>query len=379
MPTSGARTLRPRHRQAEGLPTVLRGSASYRGRMRAAAGSLGCGAAAARRLLEPAGEHAAAPGPVVPGTFGADAHHTGADATLPIPPTSEPLVIAVHVRRPPADLTRRQAGLLLDGGITRWSQLGPARRAADRHPQAVPPCAASAPDTVAIVPGEQGRARASRVLSVDGRDPLRDPDRLPDPGGRPRARPGHHADRRRRHHARPSGRRPGRGGGRPVVPAPADAAPPALRRHHRRQPREHAVDGGSADPGRRLVRRRPRGAAAACGPRASTRSGLANNHAGDYGERVAGADRRPARPSRTAAVRRGPRPGRRPPAGDRRPARRPLRLRRLQRHRRDPRGRSGPAGRELGQHAAAHRPARPGRARPRARATCADSPAASTW
>ena len=39
----------------------------------------------------------------------------------PDPATTEPLVFAVHVRRPPADLTRRQAGLLLDGGVTRWS------------------------------------------------------------------------------------------------------------------------------------------------------------------------------------------------------------------------------------------------------------------
>src|SRR4051812_17803440 len=42
----------------------------------------------------------------------------------PEPSPSEPLVFAVHVRRPPADLTRRQAGLLLDGGVRRWSQLG---------------------------------------------------------------------------------------------------------------------------------------------------------------------------------------------------------------------------------------------------------------
>jgi hypothetical protein len=33
----------------------------------------------------------------------------------PDPPTTEPLVIAVHVRRPPADLTRALAGLLVDG------------------------------------------------------------------------------------------------------------------------------------------------------------------------------------------------------------------------------------------------------------------------
>ncbi len=42
----------------------------------------------------------------------------------PDPPTTEPLVLAVHVRRTPADLTRAQAGLLVDGGVRRWSQLG---------------------------------------------------------------------------------------------------------------------------------------------------------------------------------------------------------------------------------------------------------------
>ena len=286
-------------------------------------------------------------------------------------------MIAVHVRRPPADLTRRQAGLLLDGGITRWSQLGlpGGRLTVTRKPSALRVARARHGRGGAR---QQGRARGAGAVG-GGRAPAARPRRLPDPGGRSRARPGHHADRGRRHHARPAGRRAGRGGGRPVVPAPADAAPPPLRRHHRRQPREHALD-------RRL---RPPRAATRSPPTRGWRHGLraagfdalslANNHAGDYGEHGAGADRRPARRRRPAPVRRGPRPGRRASAGGRRAARRPLRLRRLQRHRRDPRGRSGPAGCELGQHADPHRAARPGRARPRARATCDDSPAASTW
>jgi len=93
------------------------------------------------------------------------------------PPTSEPLVIAVNIRRPPADLTRRQAGLLLDGGITRWAQLGlPGDRltvtrkaSALRH---------LAPDTVAVVPASRV-GPGVRVLSVAGRRPLHDPDGYP--------------------------------------------------------------------------------------------------------------------------------------------------------------------------------------------------------
>ena len=92
----------------------------------------------------------------------------------PDPPTTEPLVLAVHVRRPPADLTRAQAGLLVDGGVRRWSQLGlpggrltVTRKAADLEDLA--------PDTLAIVPASKV-GPGVRALSVDGVDPLRDPD-----------------------------------------------------------------------------------------------------------------------------------------------------------------------------------------------------------
>ena len=93
----------------------------------------------------------------------------------PDPPTTEPLVLAVHVRRPPADLTRAQAGLLVDGGVRRWSQLGlpGGRLTVTRKVQR--PREQLAPDTVAIVPASKV-GPGVRALSVDGVDPLRDPD-----------------------------------------------------------------------------------------------------------------------------------------------------------------------------------------------------------
>jgi len=100
-----------------------------------------------------------------------------ATPTEPEPPTSEPLVLAVHVRRPPADLTRRQAGLLLDGGVTQWSQLGlpggrltVTRQAAD--------LADLAPDTLAVVPASKVGPGVG-VLAVDGVQPMRRPDDYP--------------------------------------------------------------------------------------------------------------------------------------------------------------------------------------------------------
>lgn len=102
---------------------------------------------------------------------------TPTETAPPDPPTSEPLVFAVHVRRPPADLTPRLAGLLLDGGITRWSQLGlpGGRLTVTRKASALRNLA---PDTVAIVPASRV-GPGVRVLSVDGHDPLRSPDDYP--------------------------------------------------------------------------------------------------------------------------------------------------------------------------------------------------------
>ena len=177
-----------------------RESGRYRGVMRTVAGMAllallaGCSTASDGEPAPPAPSTSAASDPASPTTT----------SEAPDPPTTEPLVIAVHVRRPPADLSRRQAGLLLDGGVTRWSQLGlpGGPLTVTRKPAAL----ADLPrDTVAIVPAH-AVGPGVRVLSVDGIDPLRDPDAysLRVVGSRPG--PGHHPDRHRRHHARSSGR-----------------------------------------------------------------------------------------------------------------------------------------------------------------------------
>jgi poly-gamma-glutamate synthesis protein (capsule biosynthesis protein) len=99
---------------------------------------------------------------------------TASSPPPPQPRSDEPLVLAVNARRPPADLTPRQAGLLLDGGITRWQQLGlpGGRLTVTRQPADL---VGLAPDTVAVVRGSEVGPGVT-VLSVAGVDPLRSPD-----------------------------------------------------------------------------------------------------------------------------------------------------------------------------------------------------------
>jgi poly-gamma-glutamate capsule biosynthesis protein CapA/YwtB (metallophosphatase superfamily) len=93
------------------------------------------------------------------------------------PQSSEPLVLAVHPRRPPANLSQAQAGLLLDGGVTRWQQLGlPGGRLKVTHDRQVLPTLPR--DTVAVVPAS-AVGPGVQVLSVEGIDPLRRPDDYP--------------------------------------------------------------------------------------------------------------------------------------------------------------------------------------------------------
>ena len=118
-----------------------------------------------------------APQPAPSPSTSSSAPPTSPTTEEPEPPTTEPLVIAVHVRRPPADLTQRQVGLLLDGGVTRWSQLGlpGGRLTVTRKASALP---SLAPDTVAVVPASKVGPEV-RVLSVEGVNPLRHPDDYP--------------------------------------------------------------------------------------------------------------------------------------------------------------------------------------------------------
>ncbi|GAA1777493.1 hypothetical protein GCM10009795_024580 [Nocardioides hankookensis] len=98
--------------------------------------------------------------------------------TLPAEPaTTRPLVIAVNARRPPLALTERQARRVVRGAVTDWRQLGqPAgplrtteRTAGLRH---LPM------DTVAVVAAD-AVGPAVRVATVDAVDPLRDPAAYP--------------------------------------------------------------------------------------------------------------------------------------------------------------------------------------------------------
>ncbi len=138
------------------------------------AGLLVCVALLAACSTTDESEPAPEPAPSTSSSAPAPTATTSATTQEPDPPTTEPLVIAVHVRRPPADLTRSQAGLLVDGGVTRWSQLGlpGGLLTVTRKPRDLADLGA---DQVAIVPAHRV-GPGVRVLSVDGVDPLRDPD-----------------------------------------------------------------------------------------------------------------------------------------------------------------------------------------------------------
>src|SRR5262245_15148949 len=152
--------------------------AGYRGGMVRLVGGLlgllvlaGCASAADREE-----ETGPSPTPSVTSAPSTSAPASGESPPLQ-PQSSEPLVLAVHPRRPPANLTRAQAGLLLDGGVTRWQQLGlPGGRLTvthDRHVLSTLPR-----DTVAVVPAS-AVGPGVQVLSVEGIDPMRRPDAYP--------------------------------------------------------------------------------------------------------------------------------------------------------------------------------------------------------
>jgi len=99
------------------------------------------------------------------------------DAAVP-PPTTRPLAFLVNARRPPLALTERQARRLERGDVTNWRQLGqpagPLRTSdvTDDQLRHLPM------DTVAVVVAEAATP-AVRAATVDGIDPLRDPTAYP--------------------------------------------------------------------------------------------------------------------------------------------------------------------------------------------------------
>jgi len=110
------------------------------------------------------------------------------------PPTTTPLVLAVHPTTPPLDLAPDVARAVVSGTVGDWSALGlppgPLRLVAGPSVAGAPASARTASDTeavaaaandpsaVAVVPG--GAANASvRVLTVAGQHPLRSPASYP--------------------------------------------------------------------------------------------------------------------------------------------------------------------------------------------------------
>ena len=295
---------------------------------------------AAGRLLDRVGRRAGTElGAVLVRCLGPGVPTTASEA--PDPPTTEPLVIAVHVRRPPADLSRRQAGLLLDGGVTRWSQLGAAGRPRSPSPASPPPWPPSR-----ATPSRSCRptrsAPASGCSTVDGVDPLRDPDDYPIQVAGPAPRPGHHADGRRRHHARPRVGDRAAAEGDPSYPLRPMAAPAA------RRPTSRSATSRARCP---TTARRPRAATRS----RPTRGSCAGLRAAGFDALVAGQQprRRLRRPSagadRCTGCRAGGLRDRSAPAATwpRRASRRwstrngvRFGFLGLQRHRRDPRGRA---------------------------------------
>jgi poly-gamma-glutamate synthesis protein (capsule biosynthesis protein) len=97
--------------------------------------------------------------------------------TLPPTSTTRPLAIAVNARRPPLELTVREARRLQRGEITDWRQLGqPAGRL--RTTDLTDRLRHLPLDTVAVVVAD-AVGPAVRVATVGGVDPLRDPAAYP--------------------------------------------------------------------------------------------------------------------------------------------------------------------------------------------------------
>ena len=105
-----------------------------------------------------------------------EATRPAATATPPVEVTTRPLVLAVNARRPPLDVSQRLFERVRRGDVTDWSALGQPRmrlRVTESGP-----VRSLAMDTVAVVVGD-AVGPGVRVVSVDGVDPIRDPDAYP--------------------------------------------------------------------------------------------------------------------------------------------------------------------------------------------------------
>jgi poly-gamma-glutamate capsule biosynthesis protein CapA/YwtB (metallophosphatase superfamily) len=116
------------------------------------------------------------------------------ETPAPSPAHSVPLALVVHATRPPVDVALSDARRVVASGATRWSDIGQSggrmrvlstkeRRASD-----VLRGVRASRNVLGIVPADAVDARV-RVLTVDGRHPLRDPERYPLRSPSPRPAP----------------------------------------------------------------------------------------------------------------------------------------------------------------------------------------------
>ena len=93
-------------------------------------------------------------------------------------------MLAVHASRPVADVALADARRIITSGATRWSAIGQSGgemrvvSTEDRRAGEVLRDVRASRDVVGVVPADAVDARV-RVLTIDGRHPLRDPERYP--------------------------------------------------------------------------------------------------------------------------------------------------------------------------------------------------------
>ena len=102
----------------------------------------------------------------------------------PLADYSVPLVLAVHASRPTTDVALADARRVTTSGVTRWSAVGQSGgrmqvvSTEDRRASEVLREVRGSRNVLGVVPADAVDARV-RVLTVDGRHPLKDPERYP--------------------------------------------------------------------------------------------------------------------------------------------------------------------------------------------------------
>jgi poly-gamma-glutamate capsule biosynthesis protein CapA/YwtB (metallophosphatase superfamily) len=164
-----------------------RGAAStYSGRMKARAGSA---AALVLTLLagcQASGEEAQRPSTPVSSSTAheSSASNAGQTPAAPMPQYLVPLALVVHATRPRSDVALADARRVVASGATRWSAIGQSGgrmrvlSSEERAARDVLRAVRSSGNVLGIVPAYAVDARVG-VLTVGGRDPLRDPERYP--------------------------------------------------------------------------------------------------------------------------------------------------------------------------------------------------------